>query len=130
MRDELDDLLGIDTNDPTQQLALELVEQDHNLLATLVAHRRKAGLSQSDVGRRMGVTQPAVAAFERSDADPKQSTIRRYALAVGVLVKHSVTELVHASSLISRATQATTDAQETATVHVRPGSAFVLDTAK
>jgi len=31
----------------------------------------------------MGVTQPAVAAFERAGADPKLLTIRRYAIAVG-----------------------------------------------
>ncbi|WP_063710829.1 helix-turn-helix domain-containing protein [Actinokineospora enzanensis] len=90
MRDELDDLLGIDTEDPTQRLALELVRSDRQLLAGLVAHRRARGLSQSEVGRRMGVTQPAVAAFERADADPKLSTIRRYALAVGADVRHLV----------------------------------------
>ena len=91
MRDELDDLLGIDTGDPVQQRASELVESDRQLLRNLVAHRRDQGLSQEEVGRRMGVTQPAVAAFERPDADPKLSTVRRYALAVGAMVRHLVT---------------------------------------
>ena len=132
MRDELDDLLGIDTDDPTQQLALELVASDRQLLRELVAHRNKADLSQLEVGRRMGVTQPAVAAFERPDADPKLSTIRRYALAVGVLVRHSVTpRLISASSLISSVTRSTTDATKTeADVQVHPRSSFVLSVAQ
>jgi DNA-binding XRE family transcriptional regulator len=82
------DLLGIDPTDPTQQLALELVDSDDRLLQGLVALRGAKHLSQAEVGRRMGVTQPAVAAFERADADPKLSTIRRYALAVGAMVHH------------------------------------------
>ncbi|GLY35259.1 hypothetical protein Amsp01_012830 [Amycolatopsis sp. NBRC 101858] len=90
MSDELDDLLGINPADATQQLALELVEADDSLLRRLVALRNEKNLTQGEVGRRMGVTQPAVAAFERADADPKLSTIRRYALALGVLVRHSV----------------------------------------
>jgi transcriptional regulator with XRE-family HTH domain len=92
VRDELDDLLGIDRTDPTQELALELVESDDQLLRKLVAVRNQKNLTQGEIGRRMGVTQPAVAALERADADPKLSTLRRYALALGVLIRHTVTD--------------------------------------
>lgn len=92
MPDDLDDLLGIDRNDPIQQLAIEQLEADEQLLRDLVAWRNAQRLTQAEVGQRMGVTQPAVAAFERADADPKLSTVRRYALAVGALVRHSVTD--------------------------------------
>jgi DNA-binding XRE family transcriptional regulator len=126
MRDELDDLLGIDTEDPTQRLALELVESDDQLMRKLVAWRRRRGLTQEEIGRRMGVTQPAVAAFERTDADPKLSTIRRYALAVGVLIKHAVTELVHTSPVISNATPATGASSSIAMIKVSSGSRYVV----
>lgn len=128
MRDELDDLLGIDSDDPTQQLAHDLVAADRELLRELVAHRNRLGLSQLEVGRRMGVTQPAVAAFERADADPKLSTIRRYALAVGILVRHALTpRLTSASSLISHVTSSTTGTTVAESdVHVRPRSRFVV----
>jgi len=93
--DDLAHALGIDADDPTQRLAVELVDDDDHLLRDLVARRVAQRLTQSDVGQRMGVTQPAVAAFERAGADPKLSTIRRYASAVGALVRHTVTEAVN-----------------------------------
>lgn len=37
-----------------------------------------------------GVTQPTIAAFEHHDNDPRLSTLRRYALAVGAAVSHRV----------------------------------------
>lgn len=98
MRDKLDDLLGIDTNDSTQQLALDLVESDQRLMRALVQLRRANGVTQEEVGRRMGVTQPAVAALERADADPKLSTLRRYALALGAFVEHKVVQRFGTSS--------------------------------
>ena len=92
MPDRIDDLLGIDTDDPIQALAIKLVDSDHKLLRRLVELRKAKGLTQSEVGKRMGVTQAAVSAFERLEADPHLSTVRRYALAVQALVEHSVTD--------------------------------------
>lgn len=124
MRDEIDDLLGIDSEDPTQRLALELVDSDDRLMRRLVECRQQQGLTQSEVGRRMGVTQPAVAAFERPDADPKLSTIRRYALAIGVMVKHAVTELAQGALLISTESASTGVAAE-ARIEVRASSKYL-----
>ena len=101
MRDELDELLGIDNEDPIQRLAAALVDSDDRLLRMLVNRRRQLDLTQKQVGERMGVTQPAVNAFERADADPKLSTIRRYALAVHALVSHSVDPGVDARRITS-----------------------------
>ncbi|GEL93890.1 helix-turn-helix domain-containing protein [Cellulomonas composti] len=60
-----------------------LIEDHAALRATLVRLRREHGLSQAVVAERMGVSQPTVAGFERDDANPTLSTLRRYALAVG-----------------------------------------------
>lgn len=87
---DIDDLLGIDAEDPQVALATVLVRADTTLLRELVETRARAGLSQQEVADRLGISQPSVAAFERYDNDPKLSTIRRYALAVGALVTHSV----------------------------------------
>lgn len=43
----------------------------------------RAGLTQAEVARRMGTTQPALARLERGEADPRLSTIERYAEVVG-----------------------------------------------
>lgn len=63
----------------------------------LIQARKEAGLSQRDVADVMGVEQSAVAAFESQDDDPRLSTLRRYALAVGASVEHRVTTSCHTS---------------------------------
>lgn len=67
-----------------------LVASHRELLHDLVALRKANGLSQGDVAERMGVTQAAVSQFERYDTNPKLSTVRRYALAVGAKITHRV----------------------------------------
>lgn len=88
--DNLETLLGIDRADPVQDLACRLVEADTHLLRALVAMRRTKAIPEADVALRMGTTVYAVHVLERDDADPKLSTLRRYALAIGALVEHHV----------------------------------------
>lgn len=73
-------------------LADSLVDSHDKLMDELIAMRKKHRLTQETVAERMGVSQPSVAAFERYDANPTLSTIRRYALAVGANISHSVTD--------------------------------------
>lgn len=86
----LDDFLGIDINDPGQRLALVQVEQDNDLLDRLICERARRGLSQAELGERIGISQSAVARIESGDRDPRISTLGRYAHALGVLIRHSV----------------------------------------
>lgn len=67
-----------------------LAREHRRMRADLVAVRRMNGLTQKDVADLMGVTQQAVNKLERYDADPRLSTLRRYANAVGALVEHKV----------------------------------------
>ena len=60
-----------------------LLDSERNLMESLKAIRKKRGITQAEVARRMGVSQPAVAAFEHYDANPRMASIRRYALAIG-----------------------------------------------
>lgn len=71
--------------------AARLAQADDELRWALIQSRREAGLSQRDVAEIMGVRQPTVATFESQDNDPRLSTLRRYALAVGADVAHQVT---------------------------------------
>ena len=61
--------------------------------------RESAGLTQAQVGELLGVSQQAINKFERYDSDPKLSTIRRYANAVGAIIEHHVTIDVGQSAL-------------------------------
>ncbi len=84
------ELLGVDLDSPEMRRAEILAANDRRLLAELVRIRQARGLSQAAVGEIMGVTQPTVAAFEAYDSNPRLSSIRRYAHAVGALVHHRV----------------------------------------
>jgi ribosome-binding protein aMBF1 (putative translation factor) len=54
------------------------------LLRSLIAARTKAGLSQAEVARRMGIPQPAIARLEAGTHSPTLTTLARYASAIGV----------------------------------------------
>ena len=56
------------------------------LFDELLRARRRAGLTQAEVARRMGTKTPAIARLERSDRkrpSPTVHTLERYAQAVG-----------------------------------------------
>lgn len=79
-----------DRTSPDFLLATALAEADEEMLYALIEFRHTAGLRQRDVARSLGIAQSSVAAFERHDNDPRLSTIRRYALAVGASIEHTV----------------------------------------
>lgn len=86
------------------EAATALADADLRMRRALVGARRAAGLSQNDVAEALGIKQSSVAAFERYDNDPRLSTIRRYALAVGAQVSHDVTPFSFGSGWRSVAT--------------------------
>lgn len=88
--DPLADALGIDVESAEFKRARYLAKQDYALRMALVRMRADKGISQTEMARRLGVTQATVSAFEQMDNDPKLSTVRRYATAVGALVTHTV----------------------------------------
>jgi uncharacterized protein len=45
--------------------------------------RRRRGLTQSELARRAGTTQPVVSAYERGHRDPTYETLRRLVEAAG-----------------------------------------------
>ncbi|ROQ52629.1 helix-turn-helix protein [Rathayibacter sp. PhB152] len=67
-----------------------LAREDREMRAALVRLRHDTGLRQREVAERMGVSQQAVNKLERYDADPKLSTLQRYANAVGAIIEHRV----------------------------------------
>ncbi|MDP5226453.1 MULTISPECIES: helix-turn-helix transcriptional regulator [Arthrobacter] len=92
------------TPETVKARAKVLAREDRSMRSELIRLRRSAGLSQAQLAERMGVSQQAVAKFEKYDADPKLSTIRRYANAVGALVSHEV-DLDRGQSIAQAATR-------------------------
>lgn len=85
-----DNLLSTSHTALIKARAKVLAREDRELKAALIRVRRVMGLSQKDVADRLGVTQQSIHKLERYDSDPKASTLRRYANAVGALVEHRV----------------------------------------
>lgn len=90
MSDDLDTQLGIDPPDPTEALARQLVANDDKLMDDLAAHRLAAGITLATVAERMNVRIGTVRQLESEGSDPALSTLRRYALAIGAVIHHSV----------------------------------------
>lgn len=90
MSDKLDELLGIDRTDPDQIRAINLMENDHNMMNAIVAHREASGTTREEVAEAMGVSVKAVKIIEGLNMDPRLSTLRRYAHAVGVELRTEV----------------------------------------
>ena len=51
--------------------------------ALLRAVRRRAGLTQAELARRAGTSQPVISAYERGHRDPTYETLRRLVAAGG-----------------------------------------------
>jgi len=88
--DDLTEMFGIDPGDPGHSLALDLAYADQQLIEDLIAARVAVGLQQKDVAARIRRDPAVVSTFEKLGGDPRLSTIRRYARAVGVRVTHHV----------------------------------------
>jgi uncharacterized protein len=64
----------------------------------LVAVRRRNGLTQADLARRAGTSQPVVSAYERGRRDPTFGTLRRLVAAGGERLRLDASPL-HGSDL-------------------------------
>jgi predicted NBD/HSP70 family sugar kinase/transcriptional regulator with XRE-family HTH domain len=71
-------------DDPVAQGAYLDAAIREALVARLVQVRKLRGLSQTEVARVMGVTQPAVSAIENERVDPRLSSLQLFARACGV----------------------------------------------
>lgn len=87
---EILDALQIDVNDPCFRLASELVHDHSELIDNLIHVRKMRGLTIEDVAESLGVTVDAIRKLE-VERDPRLSSLRRYALAVGVRVQSKLT---------------------------------------
>lgn len=86
----LEELLGIDPDDPKVKLARSLVDARWDMKRELIQIRKDRGLTLSCVARAMGVSEESVGEFEHYSSNPKLSYVTRYAMAVGAYVTHQV----------------------------------------
>jgi transcriptional regulator with XRE-family HTH domain len=72
---------------PEFKAEYDALEEEFDVFDALIAERKAAGLSQTEVAKRMGTKAPAIAFLESAGGKHKPSptlnTLRRYANAVG-----------------------------------------------
>ena len=73
--------------DPEFRAEYDALEEEFSIFDALVEARKKAGLTQEEVARRMGTKPPAIARLESSGGQKKPSptlnTLQKYAKALG-----------------------------------------------
>ena len=68
--------------DPEYAGALQELAPYEEIARHLIAFRVEHGLSQAELAKRCGVSQPAIARLERGEHEPRLATLRRVAHAL------------------------------------------------
>ena len=69
--------------DPKYKKAYDALEDEFVLAGAVMDVRNRAGLTQEELARRMGTTQPVVARLESGRSRPSMRTLERLADATG-----------------------------------------------
>ena len=70
--------------------------------ALLELVRRRNGLTQGELARRAGTSQPVVSAYERGHRDPTFGTLRRLVEAGGAALRIDAVDTVHTADDLDR----------------------------
>lgn len=69
--------------EPQYRKAYHALEDEFAIARAVIAARKRAGLTQTELARRMGTTQPAVTRMESGRVQPSLRTLQRLARATG-----------------------------------------------
>ena len=69
--------------DASYRKAYEALGEEFELASALIAIRRRAGLSQKELARKMATSQPVIARLESGRVHPSMRTLQRVANATG-----------------------------------------------
>ena len=77
------------SKDPSYRADYDAIEEEFTVMAAIAKARRRAGLSQAELARRMKTTQSTVARLENGRGQPSTRTLLRFAKATGHKLKIS-----------------------------------------
>lgn len=89
----VDDLHKKWMKDPEYRREYESLQEEFNLVASLIEARTRAGLTQDQVAKRMKTTQAVIARLEGGKSKPSTRTLERYAEATGSRLRISLEPL-------------------------------------
>ena len=77
-------------SEPDYTAAYQSLDDEFQLARTLIEARKRAGLSQTELARRMKTSQSDVARIESGKVRPSTDALRRFAHATGSRLKISL----------------------------------------
>ncbi|UYO46508.1 helix-turn-helix transcriptional regulator [Rhodopseudomonas palustris] len=77
------------SKDPAYRAEYDALDEEFTVIAEIAKARRRAGLSQAELARRMNTTQSTVARLESGRGQPSTRTLLRFAKATGHKLKIS-----------------------------------------
>lgn len=77
------------SKDPAYRAEYDALDEEFTVMAAIAKARRRAGLSQAELARRMNTTQSTVARLESGRGQPSTRTLLRFAKATGHRLKIS-----------------------------------------
>lgn len=77
------------SKDPAYRAEYDALDEEFTVMAAIAKARRRAGLSQAELARRMNTTQSTVARLESGRGQPSTRTLQRFAKATGHKLKIS-----------------------------------------
>jgi transcriptional regulator with XRE-family HTH domain len=77
------------SKDPAYRNEYDALEEEFTVMAAIAKARRRSGLSQAELARRMKTTQSTVARLESGRGQPSTRTLVRFAKATGHKLKIS-----------------------------------------
>ncbi len=82
-------LLDKQSPESQQRIAVKIEKLRQDIALSQI--REELNLSQTEMARTMGISQPTLAKMENPDNDPRLSTLKRYVAALGGEVRIDVT---------------------------------------
>jgi len=74
-------------DNPEVRAEYEKADAEYAVIEALIRARTRARLSQTELAKRLGTTQSAIARLEGGNVSPSLSTLRRYAEATGAQLR-------------------------------------------
>ena len=90
--DALAFLEGMRANDPALQAEYERLGPRFELISELIRARKRAGLNQGELARRMGRSQAVVSRLESAEHSPRLETLLEYVEACGHRIEFRIVD--------------------------------------
>lgn len=89
-KQSLEEMLGIDYNNPLARAARDLIAAEHDMHDRIIKHREQNGISIETVAKRMGISVESARSIASGWRDIKFSTLRRYAAASRCVITYDI----------------------------------------